>query len=147
MIVNVNQYKHIMNKNLTHKFVKFTPIKSMAKLQQGVVLLEALIAILIFSFGILALAGLQAAMMKNNSDATYRAEASYLVQQRMNEMLTYPLGLGTIGGTGLTVAGLPDGRLYITSISAGKLLFRVTWQVPGEPLHQYQAVTSIFSAT
>lgn len=118
-----------------------------AKYQQGVVLLEALIAILIFSFGILALAGLQAAMMKNNSDATYRAEASYLVQQRMNEMLTYPLGLGTIGGTGLIVAGLPDGRLYITSISAGKLLFRVTWQVPGEPLHQYQAVTSIFSAT
>ena len=45
--------------------------------QQGVVLLESLIAILIFSMGILALVGLQAAMISNTSNAKYRADASY----------------------------------------------------------------------
>ena len=51
------------------KSIPFKKIKSMpqAKLQKGIVLLEALIAILIFSFGILAIAGLQGAMVKNTS--------------------------------------------------------------------------------
>lgn len=136
-----------MKTNSVNKPAQLKSFKLVSKSQKGIVLLEALIAILIFSFGILALAGLQAAMMKNNADATYRAEASYVVQQQMNNMLIYPLGLGTIGGAGLTVAGLPDGKLFIQSISAGKLLFRVTWQTPGEPVHRYEAITSIFSAT
>ena len=54
--------------------------------QKGVVLLESLIAILLFSLGILALAGLQAAMLKNTSDAQYRAEATFIAQQKLGEM-------------------------------------------------------------
>ncbi|MGQ0443060.1 MAG: type IV pilus modification PilV family protein [Methylophilaceae bacterium] len=114
------------------------------KLQQGAVLLEALIAILIFSFGILAISGLQGAMMKNTADATYRAEASYIVQQRMGEMLINPVALG--GVAGIPVVTLPNGTLSITPITQGRLQFVVTWQVPGEDQHNYQAVTSIFMA-
>ena len=54
--------------------------------QQGSVLLEGLIAILIFSMGILALVGLQAAAIKNSSDAKYRADASYLANQIIGQM-------------------------------------------------------------
>src|SRR5665647_338907 len=54
--------------------------------QQGVVLLEALVAILIFSMGVLALVGLQAAMVKNTSDSKYRSEASFIAQQRIGMM-------------------------------------------------------------
>ncbi|HLD10157.1 MAG TPA: prepilin-type cleavage/methylation domain-containing protein, partial [Methylophilaceae bacterium] len=54
--------------------------------QQGVVILESLIAILIFSMGILALVGLQAAMIKSTSDSKYRAEASFIAQQRLGTM-------------------------------------------------------------
>lgn len=116
-----------------------------AKQQQGAVLLEALIAVLIFSFGILAISGLQGAMMKNTADATMRAEASYIVQQEMGKMLTYPVGFGTF--TDLPVNSLPDGKLSILPIPTdSRLLFRVTWQVPGEPQHQYEAVTSVFTA-
>lgn len=54
--------------------------------QHGSSLLEALIAILIFSVGILALVGLQAASIKNSSDAKYRADAAYLANQIIGQM-------------------------------------------------------------
>jgi type IV pilus assembly protein PilV len=50
------------------------------------VLLEALIAILLFSMGMLALAGVQAAAVKNASEAKYRAEASFLANQIIAQM-------------------------------------------------------------
>ena len=46
------------------------------KRQQGVFLLEALIAILIFSFGILGLVGMQSKAISAQSDAQYRIEAA-----------------------------------------------------------------------
>ncbi len=50
-------------------------------MQQGYVLLEALIAILLFSVGILALVGMQAASINNVSDSKYRTEAGFLADQ------------------------------------------------------------------
>jgi type IV pilus assembly protein PilV len=49
--------------------------------QTGSVLLEALIAILIFSIGILALVGMQVAAISNVSDAKYRSTAGFLANQ------------------------------------------------------------------
>lgn len=54
--------------------------------QQGVMLLEALISILIFSIGILAIIGLQAASIKMSSDAKYRSDASLLAGQYVSSM-------------------------------------------------------------
>lgn len=54
--------------------------------QQGSSLLEALVAILIFSIGLLALIGLQAVSIKNSIDAKYRADASYLANQIVAQM-------------------------------------------------------------
>lgn len=112
--------------------------------QKGAVLLEALIAILIFSFGILAISGLQGAMMKNTAEATYRAEASYVVQQQLGVMLSTPYGLG--GNNTMPVANLPSGILTTKLLSDGRFKFLVTWQVPGESQHSYEAVTSVFTA-
>lgn len=49
--------------------------------QTGSVILEALIAILIFSIGILALVGLQATAINNVADAKYRSTAGFLANQ------------------------------------------------------------------
>jgi type IV pilus assembly protein PilV len=46
--------------------------------QAGVVLIEALLGVLIFSIGILALIGMQSVAVKNTTDARYRTEAAYL---------------------------------------------------------------------
>ena len=54
--------------------------------QRGSVLLEALFAFLLFSVGVLALVGLQAASVKNSADAKYRSDASYLANQIIAQM-------------------------------------------------------------
>ena len=54
--------------------------------QTGVMLLEALIGILIFSIGILALIGMQATAIKNTPDARYRSEAAFLANQVIGQM-------------------------------------------------------------
>lgn len=54
--------------------------------QRGVFLLEALIAILIFSMGILALVGLQAASINSVVEAKYRVDASFYANRIISEM-------------------------------------------------------------
>jgi type IV pilus assembly protein PilV len=55
-------------------------------LQRGSMLLEALIALLLFSMGILGLMGLQAIAIKNSADAKYRTEAAFLANQIIGQM-------------------------------------------------------------
>jgi len=54
--------------------------------QAGVMLLEVLIALLIFAFGILGLIGMQAVSIKLTGDSKYRAEAAMFVDQLVNQM-------------------------------------------------------------
>lgn len=58
----------------------------MKRTQSGVALLEALVGILIFSIGILALMGLQAQSIRNTVEAKYRNEAAYLANQIIGQM-------------------------------------------------------------
>jgi type IV pilus assembly protein PilV len=57
-----------------------------AKHQRGAMMLEALIGILIFSTGILALIGMQAMAIAYSSDAKYRADASFFANQIISEI-------------------------------------------------------------
>ena len=57
-----------------------------SKAQTGSALMEALVAIVVFSFGILGLLGLQASSIKNNGDAKYRSDASYFANQIVAQM-------------------------------------------------------------
>lgn len=54
--------------------------------QQGSMLLEALIAIVIFSIGILAIVGLQANSIKMSTDAKFRSDASLVANQYISTM-------------------------------------------------------------
>jgi len=64
--------------------------------QRGSMLLEALIAILLFSMGILGLMGLQAIALKNTADAKYRTEAAFLANQIIGQMWAdHPANLAT----------------------------------------------------
>lgn len=53
-------------------------MRTMRSEQEGVMLLEALIGILIFSLGVLALVAMQAVSVSSVSNARYRTEASFL---------------------------------------------------------------------
>ena len=54
--------------------------------QQGVILIEALIGILIFSMGILALVAMQSAAVSSQTDAQYRIEAANFANKMLGEI-------------------------------------------------------------
>ncbi len=54
--------------------------------EKGVMLIEALIAILIFSIGILAVVGMQGAAIKNVTESKYRSDAAFLAGELMAQM-------------------------------------------------------------
>ena len=60
--------------------------KPLKNTQSGFMLLEALIAILIFSFGVLALVALQARSIQLSADAKYRTNATLLANQLIGQM-------------------------------------------------------------
>ena len=61
-------------------------MKSKPTAQTGIVLLEALIGIVVFSIGILAMIALQARAIAVQSDAQYRIEAAKMVSQLVGQI-------------------------------------------------------------
>jgi type IV pilus assembly protein PilV len=59
---------------------------SSPKSQSGVLLIEAMVAILIFTIGVIALMGVQAAAVRSNSDAKIRMDAEFFADQLLSEM-------------------------------------------------------------
>lgn len=105
------------------------------KSQQGMVLLEALVAFLVFSLAVLALVGLQATMMKNSADAKYRAEASFIAQNRVSQMWADPANIanGTYSVTNQDVSNLlPRGLVTVSVPVNGQFTVTVGWTAPGE---------------
>jgi len=112
--------------------------------QRGIVLLEILIAILIFSIGILGVVGLQASMLRNGTEARYRVEATHVAQQRFATMWLNQDNLATYAEKDTDIStetGLPNGRR--TTVRAAEddptcvrvdTCFRVTvtWRHPGQ---------------
>jgi type IV pilus assembly protein PilV len=121
--------------------------------QRGVVLLEAMVAILLFSMGVLALVGLQAAMIKNTSDSKFRADASYIAQQWIGRMWADPTNLGGYlipDNTNIYYdisADLPNGVRIVTQPDSTNFpnLFMLTikWQQPGQAQHNYTTTFNI----
>ncbi len=113
--------------------------------QKGVVLLESLIAILIFSMGILAIAGLQGAMVKNTSDSKYRADAAFIAQQRLGVMWADPANLVNYVETNTDISNLlPSGKRTVAlPAAAGEVTVIVTWQQPGQSVHNYSTYARI----
>jgi type IV pilus assembly protein PilV len=54
--------------------------------EEGVMLIEALIAILIFSIGILAVVGMQSMAIKNATESKHRSEAAFLAGELTAQM-------------------------------------------------------------
>jgi type IV pilus assembly protein PilV len=136
-----------------------------ASRQTGAMLLEALIAILIFSMGILAIVGLQAAAIKNANDAMYRTNASLLANELIGHMwvsnrtvAAMQANFSSPGGAAYTdwltnvQATLPGvtatANLPTVNIAAnGTVTIGIFWKLPSEPAgmaaHTYIAVAQI----
>ncbi len=117
--------------------------------QTGSALLEALIAIMIFAFGVLALFGMQSVALQNMSQSNYRATAVYMANQLIgsaqgdiNHLDDYQY---TWGATNAKVspwaaevaAALPNASATVAASSASSAMtVTVSWQAPGDARHQ-----------
>lgn len=121
-----------------------------AKAQRGVALLESLIALLIFSMGILAIVGLQGFMIKGTAESKARSDASFLAQNRVAMMWADPANLAGYAEVGTLVPELPNGlRNTVVNIVQGgaNVTVTVTWQQPGGAVHNYTTNASVMGAS
>ncbi|MEJ8835736.1 type IV pilus modification PilV family protein [Ramlibacter sp. AN1133] len=125
--------------------------------QQGIALIEALIGILIFAFGVIGLVGLQVAMTRAQGTAKFRADANYLSSQVMGNIWADRANLAQYDTSGAcdsyqpcmdwkskVAATLPGGAAQIaTTPATGVVSITVTWSTPAEGTHTYVVATSI----
>jgi type IV pilus assembly protein PilV len=135
---------------------------SLPNKQAGSMLLEALIAILIFSMGILAIVGLQAASLKSANDARYRTTASLLANELIGQMWVsdrttanaLQTKFNSPGGAAYTAwlanvqnvqTGLPGVANTTVNVAADRTVtISISWKSPSEPTaHTYVAVAQI----
>lgn len=134
--------------------------------QEGVFLLEAMIAILIFSIGILGLVGLQMSAIKQSSDASYRSEAAQYADELVGSMWVsdrVPANMKSFfepGGAGYVAwsarlngengqSGLPGVKTGVNQPSVtvdsatGMVTIEVFWQAPGSDRHSHKLIAQI----
>lgn len=115
--------------------------------QHGVVLIEAMIAILIFSIGVLGIVGLQANMIKNTADSKYRADASNIAQQRIGEIWADPdparVGYVTFVEASTSVSAVLPSGTRTTTQAGTQYTVTVNWQQPGEDAHKFTTIANI----
>lgn len=109
-----------------------------ARLQGGAALLEALVAVLIFSIGILGVVALQAFSVRTVTDAKYRADASFLANEALGRLWGDPTDLSVHAEADVDVAELPNGKRTV-AINGDRATVTIRWQLPGEAEHQFVA--------
>jgi type IV pilus assembly protein PilV len=134
-------------------------------LQEGVMLLEALLGILIFSVGILAVVGMQSMAVKTVAESKYRMDASFLANEVIGDMWVNRSNLASYAYTGGTypavltewgarlessLPGIADNPPEIEIGAGNTVTVTIYWQHPEEAglspkpsPHEYKAITSI----
>lgn len=137
---------------------------------RGFMLLEVLVAMLIFSIGVLGIVGLQAAMTKAQTGSKFRADASFLAQRVIASMWSDRTSLTNYastncgsytrcsewtaavtralpnGAAAVTVAALPDGTDPATgAVIAANVTVTITWTPPNEEQHSFTTTSSVSS--
>ncbi len=144
-------------------------MKATSQTQHGAMLLEALIAILIFSLGILAIIAMQAASVRLSGDAKYRTQASLLVNKIIAQMwvadrtpTTLQANFDTASGVGSTswigevsaalpgVSGVAANQPTVSVVptpvvnpTGTEVTVTVFWNLPGEALANRHNATAI----
>ncbi|WP_342119544.1 type IV pilus modification PilV family protein [Pseudoduganella sp. OTU4001] len=111
--------------------------------QDGFALLEGLIAIVIFSAGVLAFAWMQVAATRQVTESKYRIEASFAANQLLGQMWTQRSNLEVFVEDEVNFAGLPNGKRSV-AVDGHKVTITLSWTAPGETRRRsYQAVAEI----
>ena len=115
-----------------------TPNTQRRRNQRGVAILEVLIAVLLFSLGILGLIGLQARALSFSIDAEDRNRASLLANDAASLMwlkksvtlTTAELDAWKARVAASAVSGLPGGAGTVTNVNATTADIKIEWHRP-----------------
>lgn len=122
---------------------------------RGVALIEALIGILIFAFGIIGLVGLQVAMTRAQGATKYRSDAANLGSQVLGLMWADQTKLVQYDTANCAsyvpckdwkqkvVDGLPAGNADLTVSTSGTVVMTITWSTPAEGTHSHVLLSQI----
>lgn len=127
----------------------------------GVVLIEVMIALLIFMFGVLGLVGLQASVTRATSDSKFRADASYLASEMMGRLWSDLKNVASYESSkcastevckdwqSKVAASLPNGSGAVTFDAADPTvaIVTITWTGPDRQMHTYTTYTTIVAAS
>jgi type IV pilus assembly protein PilV len=134
------------------------PTMNIRHRQKGSFLIEGLLAIVIFSVGIIALMGLQAVSIKNVTESNYRSTAALLANKLVGQMWVDNVNDPTVqtsynaGGTaynrwaGEVANALPSAtgaNAPAVVLLNGTATITLFWQAPSQPQHQYIVTTAI----
>lgn len=123
-------------------------------LSRGVALIEALVAMLLFSIGILAAVGLHAAMVKNQTNTSLRSDASNLASEAIGVMWSDAANVALYAGDSCAAHArcrelqdkaqkrLPAGVLDISLDGVASTVV-VRWTPPHDGTHAYATSTVI----
>lgn len=124
----------LLTRAQTNRMVSIAP-------QRGVVLIEAMLSILIFSIGVLGVVGLQARMVQESIHAQYRIDASYFASQAVSQTM-----VGTFSSTQWQTdiaSNLPNGSGTVAT-SGTQVTVTVNWRLPEESSsHNFRVIAQI----
>lgn len=116
--------------------------------QEGVILIEALVGVLIFSIGLLALIGLQSVAIREMTEAKTRTDASFIADRVMGDIAATNMSAGALTALAGTYnastnsahawaqaaidknSGLPNGEVQLT-VNGNTVTVVVSWSTPG----------------
>lgn len=112
--------------------------------QSGVALLEALVAILIFSIGLLGLVSLQARAIATTSDAKYRSDAAFLANKIIGVMWGDKVNLAAYS-SGSVAGNICDPGVASANANAIAWLNEVSAALPGAATNRQRIVVDAAS--
>jgi type IV pilus assembly protein PilV len=137
-----------------------------SRAQRGFMLLEVLVALLIFAVGVLGIVGLQASMTKAQTGSKFRADAAFLAQRLVGNMWSDRSGLNnydTSGGCGSharcsqwvseVASLLPQGAATVNvttlgtdalgTVIAAEVTITINWTPPNEEQRRFITTSAI----
>lgn len=123
--------------------------------ERGSILIEGLVAILIFSLGVIALIGMQTLSINESLHGKYRTDASYLANEIIGQMLLDKANVSSYADTASSqspqreawddrvTASLPNGSATIT-MDGSNVTVVVSWRNSNETSsHSYRSIAQV----
>jgi len=126
--------------------------------EAGFVIIDVLMAILLFSVGVLGLMGLQGAMTKTQLEGKVRADASYLSNELVAQIWSDTININSYSESGCegyapcntwqskVASTLPGGAGEVTTNSSGDVTITITWTNTAGDQHRYVTQTTVSAA-